>query len=306
MFLRNLCVLLLLGLCSSDVRNESGGSGHQDQLILILVGKTGSGKSSSGNTILGRDVFKRGTSPESVTHECNAGEARRDGAHLLVLDTPGLFDTNKTNEQVKSKIGKCIELSLPGPHAFLLVINLRARFTQEERAAVQWIQDNFGEDADMYTTVLFTHADLLQGKTVEEFVGESYELSKLVNRCGNRYHALANDGRSDGRQVRELLAMIKKRVKENGGRPYTGDMYRKAQAQLEERERKRREEEEQRQRDENERIRKEAERIAYCKAIGIVTFTLSTGGAYFGSVAAMAAGSALGIQAYNCTLDMFF
>ncbi|XP_029610119.1 uncharacterized protein LOC115194514 isoform X3 [Salmo trutta] len=213
------------------------GAGELQNIRVVLLGKTGGGKSSAGNTIFGQDdVFLSDSSSTSSTQKCKAQTKNIKGRNITLIDTPGFFDTDIPEEELKPKIVKCITECAPGPHAFLIVLKVE-RYTVHENEAIAKIETYFSPEAFKYATVLFTHGDQLNGLTIEKFVQQNDELNKLVEKCGGRCHVIDNkhwNTNQQGRyrnqyQVAELLNTIEKMVRDNGGGFYTNEMLQEAE-----------------------------------------------------------------------------
>ncbi|XP_039677502.1 GTPase IMAP family member 7-like [Perca fluviatilis] len=200
---------------------------------IVILGKTGSGKSSLANTIFGEEQFTISHNLNSKTRECQAETKSVNGRSITLIDTPAFYDTERSEEELKPEIVRCITECAPGPHAFLIVLKVE-KFIVQEQAVITKISQCFSDEVFNYATVLFTHGDQLEeGQTIEDFVHQNKSMSDLVKKCGSRCHVVDNKYwqnnqqdkyRSNQFQVNELLNTIEKMVKSNEGSCYTNEM----------------------------------------------------------------------------------
>ncbi|XP_052400553.1 GTPase IMAP family member 9 [Carassius gibelio] len=195
---------------------DFGDAQHVSELRIVLMGSRAAGKSSAGNSILGREEFDMETSAQCVRRHGEVADR-----HITVIEAPGWWRNHtveKSPELLKQEIVFSVSLCPPGPHAVLLIIRVDTGFKETERKAVQGHLDLLSERVWSHTIVLFTHGDSLSDTSIEQYIeSEGQDLQLLLDKCGNRYHVLNNQNRNEDTQIKELLEKIEETVAQNNG-----------------------------------------------------------------------------------------
>lgn len=198
------------------------------KFTFLLVGRTGVGKSSTINTLMGCEVAST-SDFEAETMDVKPYETEINGIQFTVIDTPGLCDSlSEENDQVYLEMmrSKAKQVDLMW---FVTPLN-ESRVRRDELHGLMLITEAFGLEVWKHSIIVFTCADLVNESKYQETLEKRGELirkaiASYINSEANNipFVAVTNlrETTPDGKKwLGELYVKVLTRISERGALPF--------------------------------------------------------------------------------------
>lgn len=155
------------------------------KFTIINFGKTGHGKSSILNKLLGqKGAFKEGESYKSTTFKVDwkVGEFKQTGEKCLFVDTPGFYDTEGRDKDHLAEMINFLRVISEGFTIFLYSFSLtEMKFDISLQLSMQMLGTLLGKEVYKHTRLVLTHKNNLSPNFFNtQFAKANEELPELL------------------------------------------------------------------------------------------------------------------------------